>query len=97
MPNYIVLANFTEQGIRNVKQTVQRADAARELASRFGVNMKTLHWTHGQYDIVTFCEAKDEAGFTAFALALASAGNVKFQSLRALDRDEMSAIIAKLP
>jgi uncharacterized protein with GYD domain len=97
MVSFIALATFTDQGAKNVKDTVKRADAVRELAGRFGVNMKTVHWTLGQYDVVTYCEAKDEASITAFGLALASQGNVRTQTLRAFSRDEMTAILAKLP
>jgi uncharacterized protein with GYD domain len=97
MPSYVVLCTFTEQGMRGIKDTVKRADAAREAASRFGVTMKDIVWTQGQYDLVTFCEGADEASISAFGLALAGQGNVKMQTLRAFDRDEMSAILKKLP
>ncbi|MEJ5991632.1 GYD domain-containing protein [Ramlibacter sp. PS3R-8] len=96
MPSYIALAKFTDQGIRTVKQTVSRADAAREAASRFGVRMETIYWTQGQYDIVTICEAQDEAAMSAFSLAVAASGNVKFETLRAFSRDEMANILKKL-
>jgi uncharacterized protein with GYD domain len=97
MLTYIVLASFTEQGIRNIKDTTQRADAAREAAGRFGVKMRDLYWTQGQYDLVTVCEAQDEASVAAFGLALACGGNVRFQTLRAFSRDEMNNILSKLP
>jgi uncharacterized protein with GYD domain len=97
MLTYIVLATFTEQGSRNIKETTKRAEAAREGASRFGVNMKEIYWTQGQYDIVTLCEASDESSIAAFGLALSSQGNVKFETLRAFTRDEMSGILKKLP
>jgi len=97
MLSYIVLASFTDQGIRSIKDTTKRADAAKELAGRVGVKMNDIYWTQGQYDIVTLCEAKDEASIAAFGLALASAGNVRFQTLRAFNRDEMNGILAKLP
>ncbi len=97
MPSYIVLCNFTDQGARGVKESVSRADAAKEAASKFGVKMKEIFWTQGQYDIVTVCEGNDEQSMAAFGLALASQGNVTMQTLRAFTRDEMSAIIKKVP
>lgn len=97
MPSYIVLGTFTDQGVRTVKDTGKRADAVKDMAGRFGVTMKSIHWTLGQYDIVTFCDATDEASATAFALALCSAGNVRLQTLRAFSRDEMTGILSKLP
>ena len=63
MLTYIVLASFTDQGIRTVKDTTKRADAAKDLAGRFGVKMREIYWTQGQYDLVTLCEAGDEAFF----------------------------------
>lgn len=97
MPSYIVLCNFTEQGLRGVKETVSRADAAKEAASKFGVKMKEIYWTQGQFDLVTVCEGQDEQSIAAFGLALAGQGNVKMQTLRAFTRDEMSAIVKKVP
>jgi uncharacterized protein with GYD domain len=97
MLNYVVLATFTDQGIKAIKDTTKRADAAKEIASKFGVKMNEIYWTQGQYDIVTLCQANDEASISAFGLALSSQGNVKFQTLRAFTRDEMSGILSKLP
>ena len=97
MPSYIVLASFTEQGIRSVKETVSRSDAAKEAASKFGCKMKEIFWTQGQYDLVSLVEGPDEQSIAAFGLALTQQGNVKFQTLRAFTRDEMAAIIKKMP
>ena len=96
MATYVVLATFTDQGIRNVKQTTQRAAAAREAAQKLGVNLREIYWTLGQYDIVTLVEAPDETSLAAFGLSLASAGNVKLETLRALNRDEMEKVLAKM-
>ena len=96
MLTYFGLATFTDQGLRAVKDTIKRADAARELASRFGVNMKDIHWTLGAYDLVVECDAPDDASMVAFALAISSAGNVRFQTLRALGREEMARSLQKI-
>jgi uncharacterized protein with GYD domain len=97
MLNYVVLASFTDQGLKNIKDTTKRADAAKEVAGKFGVKMNEIYWTQGQYDLVTLCEGKDEASIAAFGLALSSQGNIKFQTLRAFTRDEMNGILSKLP
>jgi uncharacterized protein with GYD domain len=97
MLTYVVLATFTEQGIRSVKETTSRADAAKELAGKFGVKMRDIYWTQGAYDLAIVCEAQDEAAIAAFGLAVSSAGNVRFQTLRAFSRDEMGGILRKLP
>jgi uncharacterized protein with GYD domain len=97
MATYIALAKFTDQGIRSIKETVSRSDAAREIASRFGVRMESIRWTQGQYDLVIVCEASDDAAISAYSLAIAAAGNVKFETLRAFSREEMGDILKKLP
>lgn len=96
MASYIALATFTDQGIRSVKDTVKRADAAKELAKRYGVTMTQIWWTLGQYDIVVLLDAPDDASATAFNLALCSAGNVRTQTLKAFTRDETAAMLGKL-
>jgi uncharacterized protein with GYD domain len=97
MATYVVLAQFTDQGIRTVKNSAQRASQAAEAAKAFGCEMKQIYWTLGQYDIVTVIDAPDEQAFMAFGLALGSQGNIRTQTLRALSKDEFSAIVGKLP
>jgi uncharacterized protein with GYD domain len=96
MATFIALGNFTDQGIRNVKDTVKRADAVREAAQKAGIKMKDIMWTLGSVDMVVIFEAPDDASMTAFALAVGAAGNVRTQTLRAFNRSEMSAILAKM-
>ncbi|SFC13021.1 Uncharacterized protein, contains GYD domain [Polaromonas sp. OV174] len=96
MGTYIALSSFTDQGIRSVKDTVKRADAVKEAAKKFGANMSQIYWTLGKYDLVVIIEATNDESATAFALAIASAGNVRMQTLRAFSRDEMSGILAKM-
>ncbi len=96
MINYVVLANFTDQGIRNAKETMKRADAFREMAKKFGVTVKEIFWTQGQYDIVTITEAPDELSATALNLSLCALGNIRTQSMRAFSATEMKEIIGKM-
>ncbi|SPD67504.1 GYD family protein (plasmid) [Cupriavidus taiwanensis] len=96
MTRYIVLASFTDQGIRAVKDTTKRAAAVREMGARFGVQMKDIYWTLGKYDIVLTVEAQDDASMTAFGLAVGALGNVRTQTLRAFNVDEMQEIIDKI-
>jgi uncharacterized protein with GYD domain len=97
MATYITLSTFTDQGLKSIKDTVKRADAVKEAAGKFGVTLQSLHWTQGQYDIVGVWEAKDELSIAAMGLAIAQAGNISTQTLRAFSRDDMTAILAKLP
>jgi len=97
MATYIALSSFTDQGIRDVKNSTKRADAVKEAAKKFGVNMTHIYWTLGSYDVVSIIEAPDETSATAFALAIGAAGNVRTQTLRAFSKDEMNGILGKMP
>ena len=96
MATYISLGNFTEQGLRTIKDTTKRAAAVAEAARKFGVTVKGIYWTLGEYDLVTIVEAADPAQLTAFRLEVSRQGNVRGQTLTAFNADEMSAILSKL-
>jgi len=96
MAMYIVLNNFTDQGIRNLKDTIKRADAIREMAKKFGVTAKEFYWTLGSYDIVDIFEAPDDASMAALLASVGAAGNVRTQTLRAFSQGDMNGILAKL-
>ena len=96
MATYVILSQFTDQGIRNVKETQQRAARAAEMAKTFGCEMTSIYWTLGQYDIVLTLSAPDDESLTAFGLAMGALGNVRTQTLRAYSKDEIGAVLAKL-
>ena len=95
MPNYITLINWTDQGIKAYANTLDRAEAAAQLATKFGGNLKQIYWTMGAYDLVSVFEAPDDESATAWALALSSLGNVRTTTLRAFDATEMREIVNK--
>jgi len=97
MATFITLGNFTDQGIRNIKDTTKRAEAFRAMAQKGGVTVKELYYTMGQYDIVAIVEAPDEQTATALLLSVGALGNIRSQTLRAFSREEMGKIIAKVP
>jgi uncharacterized protein with GYD domain len=96
MPTYIVLGQFTDQGIRNVKDTTKRADALKDMGRKAGVTVKEVYWTLGQYDVVTVVDAPDDASVTALFLSVGSLGNVRTQCLRAFNADEIGRIVGKM-
>lgn len=96
MPTFIVLGNFTDQGVKNMKDSVKRSEAVKETGKKFGVTMKDIHWTMGAYDVIGTFDAPDGPSMSAFVLALAMAGNVRGQTLRAYDKTEMNGILKKL-
>ena len=95
MATYIVLLQFTDQGIHNVKDTIKRAAAAKEAAAKAGVKFAEMFWTLGHYDLAILAEAPDDETITALMLKIASLGNVKSQTLRAFRANEMEAILKK--
>jgi uncharacterized protein with GYD domain len=96
MTRYLVLSTFTDQGIRTVKDTTKRAAAVREMGAQFGVQMKDIYWTLGAYDLALVLEAPDDAAITAFGLSIGAQGNVRTQTLRALNADDMQGILGKM-
>lgn len=96
MATYIILGNFTEQGIRNVKDTGKRAEALKGMAQKVGASVKAVYWTIGQYDTVAIVDAPDDAALTALLLSVGGLGNVRTQSLRAFTADEMTAILSRV-
>ena len=95
MATFISLISWTDQGIRAFKDTLDRAEAGKQLAASFGGSLKEIYWTLGPYDIVAISEAPDDETATAFALALGSLGNVRTTTMRAFDAEEVRGIIAK--
>ena len=96
MATYLLLGNFTDQGIKDVKETTKRADAFREMSAKVGVTVKELFWCLGQYDILAILEAPDEDTLTALTLSVGSLGNIRSQTLRAFTSKEMGRILAKM-
>ena len=97
MALYTVLGNFTDQGIRNVKETTHRAEAVEAAARKAGITVKSIQWTLGPYDLVSQFEAADDQAITAFGLAIGMQGTERTQTLRTFTRDEMNAILARVP
>ena len=96
MPSYIALVDFTEQGMRNIKDSPARAEQFAEKARAFGATVKDAYWTTGAHDGVLIIEAPDDQSASALFLSLSQAGNVRTQTLSAYDRREMQSIIGKL-
>jgi len=96
MATYVILIQFTDQGIRNIKDTVKRGDAAMAEAEKMGMKIVDEFWTMGAYDGVVTLEAPDDETVSAFILKIGSLGNVKNHTLRAFRRNEMENVLAKI-
>jgi uncharacterized protein with GYD domain len=93
---FISLVSFTDQGIRNVKDSPARFEAFRTLAEKAGVTVKGVYYTVGTCDIVTILDGPEET-VTAVLLKIGSLGNVRSQTMRAFSLDEMRGIVGKMP
>jgi uncharacterized protein with GYD domain len=94
---FVLSINFTDQGIRNIKDGPKRARAARELATKLGANLREVYITTGENDLVAFLEAPNGDVALKFALALGSQGNVRTKTARAWSMDEYAKLLDELP
>ena len=97
MPTFILSLNWTEQGIRSVKDSPKRAQAARDLGKKLGVEIKQVFLTSGESDLLLVVDAADGDSIAKFALALGSQGNVRTRTARAWSEAEFQKFIAELP
>jgi uncharacterized protein with GYD domain len=96
MARYISLIKFADQGIRNIKDTIKRGDAAKAEAEKLGMKIIGEYWTMGAYDGVVLFDAPDDETMTAFMLKVGSLGNVRTATMRAFGREEMEGILGKI-
>lgn len=96
MATYVSLIKWTEQGVKNAKDTVERAQAFRKDLERRGGKLISIYWTQGQYDIITTIDVPDEQTAMAALLAVGALGNVRTETLHALNETEMQSVIRKI-
>ena len=97
MPTFILTQNWTDQGIRAVKDAPERSQAAKELAKKLGVEVTQVYLTSGQHDLLIIVEASSGDDVAKFALATASLGNVRTSTARAWSEGEFTKLISELP
>ena len=93
MPTYLVLGNFTEHGARAVKDTIQRAQAVKDVGKRMGITVREMFWTLGAFDVALIADAPDDATMTSFGLTIGALGNVRTQTMRAFNAEEIGQIL----
>ena len=96
MAHYVVLANFTDQGIKGIKETTKRAEGFRELARKMGGEIKDIFWTLGNYDVVLTMQAPNDETAASILMKAGSLGNLSSQTLRAFTEKEMDSILVKV-
>ncbi|MBE0478599.1 GYD domain-containing protein [Candidatus Aerophobetes bacterium] len=97
MATYIILANYTAQGIKNIKESSRRVEAARKTFKDMGVEMKSFYSAMGRYDTVVIVEAPDDETMAKALFAIGSLGNIRSETLRVFPEDEFRKIVAKIP
>jgi uncharacterized protein with GYD domain len=95
MARYVSLLNWTDEGAKNIAGTVERAEAARKMVAEKGGSLD-VYWTMGQYDMVAISEFPDDETAVAFLAQLASLGNVRSQTMRAFDADDVKGIMSSM-
>ena len=96
MATYVSLISWTDQGVRNVKDSPGRAELAAQLAAKMGGSMREILWTIGPYDLVVTMEAPDDESVTAALLTIAGAGNIRTTTMRAFTRDEFQGVLDRM-
>ncbi|MFY9772537.1 MAG: GYD domain-containing protein [Xanthobacteraceae bacterium] len=96
MPTFIIMMNWTEQGIRNVKDAPKRAAAAKEMAKKVGVEIKQTYLTNGQFDLVSIVESASGDNIAKFCMQVGALGNVRTSTVRAWSQDEYMKLISEL-
>ena len=97
MSTYVVLVNFTQQGVATIKEGGNRLDAAKQALRALGGELKGWYFTMGRYDVVFIFEAPDDATAARGLLVLAGQGNVRTETLRAFTEDEYRQLLTTLP
>jgi len=96
VPTFIIMMNWTEQGIRNVKDAPKRAAAAKEMAKKVGVEIKQTYLTNGQFDLVSIVESASGDNIAKFCMQVGALGNVRTSTVRAWSQDEYMKLISEL-
>jgi uncharacterized protein with GYD domain len=93
---YLMPLNWTDQGIKNVKESPKRLDAVKKLAKDLGGEIKTVYMTQGSFDLAIVAEMANDEKVASYVLKLGSLGNVRTTTLRAYSEDEYRKIIGSL-
>lgn len=96
MPSYVILINYTEQGLKTFKDLPARLQQVEQAFQQAGGKMTGYYLTLGQYDAVSVVEFPDDETAAKAMLAQAVRGNVKTTTLRAFTRQEAENIAKSL-
>ena len=97
MPTYVTLMRYTDQGIRNIKESPARLEAAKKLAKSIGAEIKSFYLALGNYDAIAIVDGPDDETAGRFALAIGAAGNVRTDTMRVFSEPEYRKLLSSLP
>ena len=93
---YVILGKFTDQGIRNIKESPKRREAFRELCEKVGARVKDAYRTMGRYDLVAIVDAPNDETMNGILYSMGSRGNTRTETLRAFTQQETDQALAKM-
>ena len=96
MPTYVMLANWTDQGMRAINDSPKRIDAAKKTMEEMGGQFRSFYMTMGAHDLVMIYDAPDDAVAARFTLMLGKLGNVRTTSLKAFPEEAYRQIVNSL-
>lgn len=96
MPTYLIQSQWTDQGIRNVKESAKRLDIGKKKLKEMGGEIKAVYLTTGAYDMLAVAEVPSDAAMAAYVLWLGSQGNLRTQTVKAFTEDEYRSIVGQL-
>jgi len=97
MPTFIGMLSWTDQGIRSLKDAPKRVLAAKEAGKKFGVEVKQVFLTTGEFDMLSICEAANGDDVARFVMAIGAQGNMRTRTVRAWTEAEFGKLISELP
>lgn len=97
METYIILGNYTEEGIEDIKESPARIQAARQAVESAGGKFVSWYLTMGRFDFVAITEAPDTKSAAAVLLAIGAQGNIRTETLRALTESEFEEVLQQVP
>ena len=97
MPSYVLLLNYTDEGMQNIKYSPQHVQAFRQAVEIAGSRMPAIYMTMGQYDLVAIIEAPSDEACVSIALGLCSLGNLRSTTLKAFGEEDLGSIVENIP
>lgn len=97
MPTYIVLTNYTDQGVKSIRDTPKRHEQYLKNTTASGGKVIAEYVVIGQYDRVAIIEYPNDEAMLAHLLRIGAGGNVRTTTLKAFTQAEFTKIVQKLP